>query len=59
MMSSEDQGFTLNEGMKSVERQRKQGAAKPSPVLRESANSVSYWHGNDKDRGAFSKDREK
>lgn len=53
---SEDQGFTLK--VKSVERQRKQGAV-PSPVLRESANNVSHWHGNDTDRGAFSKDREK
>lgn len=60
MMSpeSEDQGFTLNVGMESVERQKKQGTV-PSPVLRESANKILYWSGNDKDRGAFSKDREK
>lgn len=38
---SEDQEFTLNVGMKSVERQRKQGTV-PSPVLRESANNVLY-----------------
>lgn len=43
MMSpeSEDQGFTFNVGMKSLERQRKQGTV-PSPVIRESANIVLY-----------------
>lgn len=38
---SEDQGFTFNVRMRSVERQRKQGTV-PSPVLRESANNVLY-----------------